>query len=141
MFHLKKKTMGTTLKFYINKNKKSKIDNRCPIYLRIVHRRRKSEGRVSTTLISESDIQYWISDSQRFSKNQKKFQSHNILLNEIENEFHNYLRDNLTEMNTKSSADIRDHLLSRKRLEIITALKAANDFYMNNIVTNVDKAP
>ncbi|NMH88451.1 hypothetical protein [Flavivirga algicola] len=48
--------MGTTLKFYINENKKSIIDSRYPMYLRIVHERKKSEGRIRATPISEHDI-------------------------------------------------------------------------------------
>ena len=134
-------SMGTTLKFYINKAKKSKRSNRYPIYLRILHNSKKSEGKISLTTISESDIQYWVEESQRFSNNKKKYLSHNILLNEIQNEFHNYLRDNLTEMNHKTPHDIRDYLLSRNKSESITVLEAANEFYNLSILPNVDKAP
>lgn len=133
--------MGTTLKFYINKAKQGRRDRRYPIYLRIIHDLKKSEGRISLTPISESDTQYWITDSQRFANNQKKFQSFNILLNKLENEFHNYLRDNLTEMNCISPHDIRDHLLSRNKSEVVTTKKAINDFYNNVILHCQDKAP
>ena len=65
--------MGTTLKFYINTFKKSKRDNRYPIYLRIIHNLRKSEGKISIRTIKTSDIGHWIEESQRFSLKQKKF--------------------------------------------------------------------
>ena len=79
--------MGTTLKFYINKSKRRKKDNRYPIYLRVIHNLKKAEGRISLIPIKYSDVQYWIEESQRFNANHKKFLTHNIFLNEVQNKF------------------------------------------------------
>lgn len=132
--------MGTTLKFYINKLKQGKRDNRYPIYLRIIHDLKKAEGKISLTPIKTSEMDYWVEESQRFSTKHKKFLSHNIFLNEIQNEFHNYLRNNITKMSERTPHQIRDYLLSRNKTETVTVIDAANKFYNLTILPDVDKA-
>ncbi len=132
--------MGTTLKFYINTFKRSKRDNCYPIYLRVIHNLKKAEGKISTIPIRASDISYWVIESQRFGSNHKKFLAHNILLNKIQNEFHNYLRDNLIMMADKTPHEIRNYLLSRNKTDNITLSEAANQFYFDVILPDVDKA-
>lgn len=126
--------MTTTLKFYI-KTGKSRCKGRCySIYLRIIHNRKKSEGKISTTKISDEELKYWVEDSQRFSAKQKHLLEHNILLNEIQNEFHNYLRIHLTKMGDVRPSMIVDYLLSRNKNENITVLKAIKHFYNHDIL-------
>jgi len=133
--------MGTTRKFHIKKPKQIEDNKRYPLYLRIVHNRKKSEGKISTINISGKDIKYWNEDMQRFSSKQKHLLEHNILLNEIENEFHNYLRSRITKMGEVTPHQIIDYLLSREKDENITVVKAANEFYDKDISPDVDKAP
>lgn len=132
--------MGTTLKFYIKKLKKSEDNSRYPVYIRIIHNRKKAEGKISLTKIAASDVNYWDEDSQRFNSKQKHMLHHNILLNEMQNEFHNYLRTNMTKMGELTPHKIVDYLLSRHKIEHLTVLKAANDFYDKVIFPDVDKA-
>lgn len=132
--------MGTTLKFYIRTPKKIAYNKRYPMYLRIIHNRKKAEGKISLTKISNSELEFWDEDSQRFSVKQRQLLQHNIFLNEIQNEFHNYLRMNLTKLAGISSRQIVDHLLSRNDEELTTVIQAAKDFYDNVILPDVDKA-
>lgn len=132
--------MGTTLKFYVNTLKKSIRDNRYPIYLRIIHNLKKSEGKISLISLKDSDLNYWFQESQRFNSSNKKFLTHNILLNAIENEFHNFLRDNITLMSDITPHEIRNHLLSRNKTNNATVVDIANQFYNDVILPDVDKA-
>lgn len=132
--------MGTTLKFYINTLKKSTRDNRYPIYLRIIHNLKKSEGKISLISLKDSDLNFWAQESQRFNSSNKKFQTHDILLNAIENEFHNYLRDNITLMSDITPHEIRNHLLSRNKTDNATVIDVANQFYNDVVLPDVDKA-
>ena len=121
--------MTTTLKFYI-KTGKSRCKGRCySIYLRIIHNRKKSEGKISTTKISDKELKYWVEDSERFSTKQKHLLEHNILLNEIQNKFHDYLRVHITKMAEVTPSMIVDYLLSRNIVEHITVIKAINLYY------------
>jgi integrase len=133
--------MGTTRKFHIKKPKQIEDNKRYPLHLRIVHNRKKAEGKISTINISGKDIKYWNEDMQRFSSKQKHLLEHNILLNEIENEFHNYLRAHITKMGEVTPRQITDYLLSREKDENITVVKAANEFYDKVISPDVVKAP
>jgi integrase len=133
--------MGTTSKFYIKTSKQIVDNKRYPLYLRIIHNLKKSEGKISTTKISGKDIKYWDEDLQRFSSKQKHLLAHNILLNEIENEFHNYLRTHMTKMGELTPHQITDYLLSRQKEEKITVINAVNQFYDKVIFPDVDKAP
>jgi integrase len=133
--------MGTTTKIYIKTPKKIEDNKWYPLYLRIVHNRKKAEGKISTTKISGKDIKYWNKDLQRFSSKQKHLLAHNILLNEIQNEFHNYLRTHITKMGEVTPHQITDYLLSREKDENITVINSANQFYDKVIFPDVDKAP
>ncbi len=132
--------MTTTLKFYI-KTGKSRCKGRCySIYLRIIHNRKKSEGKISTTKISDKELKYWVEDSERFSTKQKHLLEHNILLNEIQNKFHDYLRVHITKMAEVTPSMIVDYLLSRNIVEHITVIKAINLYYNQVVLTDMDKA-
>lgn len=133
--------MGTTSNFYIKTPKQIEDNKRYPLYLRILHNRKKAEGKISTTKIRSKDIKYWDGDLQRFSSKQKHLLAHNILLNEMENEFHYYLRTHMTKMGELTPHQIADHLLSRQKDENITVINAANLFYEKVIFPDVDKAP
>lgn len=133
--------MSTSIKFFINKSKKSKTDNRNPIYLRVIHNLKKSEGCLDLTRIEESDLKFWIEASQRFDSKQKKFKSYNLLFNEIENEFHNFLRENLFNLNKIRSNEIRDHLLNKnKPNQDVYLIDAIMHYYQNDILKDRDKA-
>ncbi|WP_299273425.1 phage integrase SAM-like domain-containing protein [uncultured Psychroserpens sp.] len=134
--------MATTLKFYINARKKFEDNKRYPIYLRVIHNRKKAEGKTSLNPIYGFEVGNWIEVSQRFSSKDKKYLSYNLFINAIENEFHNYLRDHNTQMATKTPHEIIDHLLSRvKADDKLTIFSAIHDFYENDILPDVDKAP
>ncbi|GAA3619636.1 Arm DNA-binding domain-containing protein [Flavivirga jejuensis] len=133
--------MGTTLKFHIKTLNRIDENKRYPIYLRIVHNRKKAESKISLTKINGFEIKYWNSDYQRFSSKQKHLLEHNIFLNEMQNEFHNYLRIRMIKMAEVTSHQIVDHLLSRQENEQITLFKEANQFYEKVICPDVDKAP
>mgnify|MGYP002396098234 CR=1 FL=1 len=132
--------MGTTLKFYIKTPKQIEDKKRYPLYLRIIHNLKKSEGKISLTKISSKDLKYWDEDLQRFSSKQKHLLQHNILLNAMQNEFHNYLRSYMTKMEELTPHKITDFLLSRQKEENITVMHAANQFYDQVIFPDVDKA-
>ena len=133
--------MTTTLKFYIKTGKSRERKKRYSICLRIIHNRKKSEGKISTTKISDKELDYWVEDSQRFSSKRKHLLEHNILLNEIQNEFHNYLRTHLTRMAEVTPHMIVDYLLSRNAIENKTVIEAVNQYYSLVILPDVNKAP
>ncbi|WP_298754854.1 phage integrase SAM-like domain-containing protein [uncultured Psychroserpens sp.] len=134
--------MSTTLKFYIRTPKKLNKNKRYPIYVRVLHNRKKAEGRTSLIPINGPELSNWIEASQRFSSKNKKYLSYNLYLNAIENEFHNYLRDHKEQMSTKTPHEMIDHLLSRVKPENkISILEAIQQFYENDILPDVDKAP
>lgn len=134
--------MSTSLKFYINARKEFEDNKRYPFYLRIIHNRKKAEGKTSLIPINGSEVNNWNQASQRFNSKDKKYLSYNLFLNAIENEFHNYLRDYKAEMSTITPHQIVDHLLSRVKMDDkITILEAVNQFYENDILPDVDKAP
>ena len=58
--------MSTTLKFYVSTDRKRKTDQQLPIYIRVIHLRKKAEGKLSVIPISEIDLVAWNSDLQRF---------------------------------------------------------------------------
>ena len=64
--------MATSIKFYIKITKRVKEKQSYPIYLRVVHNRQKSEGRISATLIPKCDIDHWSVDHRRPKENNKK---------------------------------------------------------------------
>lgn len=132
-------TVGFLFSVEFSKNSKRKY---YPIYIRILHNRKKAEGKTSLSPISEYEIVNWDETAQRFKSKDKKYLSYNLFLNAIENEFHNYLRDHRTEMSTKTPHEVVDYLLSRdKPEEQMTILEAINQFYENDILPDVDKAP
>lgn len=132
--------MGTSLKVYINKAKRRSRDNRFPLYLRIIHNTKKSEGKINTTPINESDLGYWNEETQRFNSKQKKFNAHNIVLNQIQNEFHNFLQNNITQMSDKTPHEICNYLLSRNKSKNLSVIDAANQFYLDVILPDINKA-
>ncbi|WP_299519035.1 site-specific integrase [Winogradskyella sp.] len=86
-------------------------------------------------------MKYWISASQRFDSKQSKFKSYNLLFNQIENEFHYFLRANFTDLNKIRSSEIRDYLLNKnKPIEEVYLIDAIIDFYQNDILNDRDKA-
>ena len=133
--------MATSIKFYIKITKRVKEKQSYPIYLRVVHNRQKSEGRISATLIPKCDIDHWSVDHQRFNSKQKHLVAHNILLNEIQNEFHNFLRLHISGMSTKSPQEITNHLLSRHKETFESVTDVITAYYENVIFPDVDKAP
>lgn len=132
--------MSTTLKFYVSTDRQRKTDNQLPIYVRVIHHRKKAEGKLNTIPISGKDLQYWNSDLQRFNSKLSKLVEYNLLLNEIQNEFHNYTRINLTKMGLLTAKDIRDHLLSREYKEIKTVSQVAEEFFIDVIQSDIEKA-
>ena len=50
--------MATTLKFYIKTPKKIEDNKSYPMYLRIIHNLKKSEGKISATKINSKDLEY-----------------------------------------------------------------------------------
>lgn len=133
--------MSSSIKFIINKCKKSKRDNRYPIYLRVFHNSIKSEGSLDLTRVDETDLKYWIEASQRFDSKQKKFESYNLSFNEIENEFHHFLREHRNDLYKISPKDIRDHLLNRnKPIEDAYLIDAISDWYTKEVLVDRDKA-
>ena len=69
-------------KFYIKTPNQISDSKRYSFYLRIIHNRKKSEGKISLTKISGSKLKYWDENSQRFDSKQKYLMDYNILLNE-----------------------------------------------------------
>ena len=132
--------MSTTLKFYVSTDRKRKTDQQLPIYIRVIHLRKKAEGKLSVIPISEIDLIAWNSDLQRFNSKKEKLIQYNIFLNELQNEFHNYLRSNVSQMAKISAKDIRDHLLSRNFCPKTKVIQAVNDYYKNIIEPDADKA-
>ena len=63
--------MSTTLKFYIRTPKKLNKNKRYPIYIRVVHNRKKAEGKTSLTPIVGTELSRWIEVSQRFSSKEQ----------------------------------------------------------------------
>lgn len=132
--------MSTTLKFYVSTDRKRKTDQQLPIYIRVIHLRKKAEGKLSVIPISEIDLIAWNSDLQRFNSKKEKLIQYNIFLNELQNEFHNYLRSNVSQMAKISAKDIRDHLLSRNFCPETKVVQATTDYYENIIEPDTDKA-
>lgn len=132
--------MNTTLKFYVSIERKRKTDNQLPIYIRVIHNRKKAEGKLSTIPISEKDLQFWNTDLQRFNSKKSTLTEYNILLNEIQNEFHNYSRMNLTKMGLITAKELRDHLLSREFSEVKTTSQVAEEFYTEIIEPDLEKS-
>ena len=132
--------MSTTLKFYVSTDRKRKTDQQLPIYIRVIHLRKKAEGKLSVIPISEIDLISWNSDLQRFNSKKEKLIQYNIFLNELQNEFHNYLRSNVSQMAKVIAKDIRDHLLSRNFSPETKVIQAVNDYYKNIIEPDADKA-
>lgn len=132
--------MSTTLKFYVSTDRKRKTDKQLPIYIRVIHLRSKAEGKLSVIPISEIDLMGWNSDVQRFNSKKEKLVQYNIFLNELQNEFHNYLRSNVSQMAKISAKDIRDHLLSRNFCPETKVVQATNDYYDKIIEPDADKA-
>lgn len=132
--------MGTTMKYYIKTPKQVEENKKYPIYLRIIHNLRKSEGKISLTKIPGSELQYWDAKAQRFDPKQKHLLEHNIYLNEMQNEFHHFLRINMSKIGKMTPHQISDYLLSRNMMEQMTVISAAKQFYENVILPDVDKA-
>ncbi|WP_157957240.1 tyrosine-type recombinase/integrase [Winogradskyella tangerina] len=92
------------------------------------------------TRVNESDLKYWIEATQRFDSKQKKFEAYNLLFNEIENEFHHFLREHRNDINKISAKDIRDHLLNRnKPNEEVYLHDAIWDWYNTEVLNDGDK--
>lgn len=132
--------MSTTLKFYVSTDRNRNTDKQLPIYIRVIHLRSKAEGKLSVIPISEIDLMAWNSDVQRFNSKKEKLVQYNVFLNELQNEFRNYLRSNVSQMASISAKDIRDHLLSRNFCPETKIIQAVNDYYQKIIEPDADKA-
>jgi hypothetical protein len=126
--------MGTTLRFYIDKNKKRKKDGYLTIYLRVIHNLKKAEGKINMTPISEANFKAWNNDTQRFNSKESSLLGHNLLLNELQNQYHDFLKTNLLSLSDISPHAIRDYLLSRKANENVSVSFVANQYYMEVIL-------
>lgn len=133
--------MAITIKFYINTKKENAKTKRSPIYLRIIHNRKKAEGKISLVPISRSAIKLWDSETQRFKNKLRQYKEYNLLLNTLENEFHNYIREHFNELSLIKPGEIRNHLLNKKVDEFNpNLLEAIRDYYVNDILPDGDKA-
>jgi integrase len=132
--------MGTTLRFYIDKNKKRKKDGYLTIYLRVIHNLKKAEGKINMTPISEANFKAWNNDTQRFNSKESSLLGHNLLLNELQNQYHDFLKTNLLSLSDISPHAIRDYLLSRKANENVSVSFVANQYYMEVIFPDNEKA-
>jgi integrase len=133
--------METTLRFVINPKKMHLKTERIPIYVRIIHRMSKAEGKLPLVPIEKDDLIYWNNDSQRFDFNQKKLESYNLMLNKIQNEFHHFVREQASELANTTSYEIRDQLLNRQKPDNDrTIYEAINFYYENDILQDIDKA-
>ncbi|MCA0132616.1 tyrosine-type recombinase/integrase [Winogradskyella alexanderae] len=133
--------MSISLKFYPNVHKKSVKTNRIPIYLWILLNGKKAEGRISLVPVSSAALEYWDKETQRFKKQFEQYKAYNLMLNTLENEFHNYLREYHNELAYIKPKDIRDHLLNRKsEVDNSNLLEAIRGYYTNDILPDRDKA-
>jgi len=61
--------MKISMKIYPEKRKKSKKNGLIPMYIRLIHKGKKSEGRLNNIEpINEDQIKYWHQDTEQFSK-------------------------------------------------------------------------
>lgn len=128
------------MKCFIKVQKEIEENELYPMYVRIINNRRKSEGKISLKKILGSDLKYWNEKTQRFDSKQKHLLEHNIYLNELQNEFHRFLRINMSKIGKMTPHHICDYLLSRNLMEQMTVISAAKQFYENVILPDVDKA-
>jgi integrase len=133
--------MSITLKFSINTRRENARTKRSPIGLRILKNRQKAEGKISLVPVSRSAIEFWDEETQRFKKQFEQYKAYNLMLNTLENEFHNYLREHYNELDSITPKEIRDHLLNRKEEDYNSnLLEAIRHYYTNEILPDRDKA-
>jgi hypothetical protein len=100
----------------------------------VIHNLKKAEGKINMTPISEANFKAWNNDTQRFNSKESSLLGHNLLLNELQNQYHDFLKTNLLSLSDISPHAIRDYLLSRKANENVSVSFVANQYYMEVIL-------
>ncbi len=129
--------MRTSIKFYLATNKTSKSDNTTPIYLRVVHNRKKAEGRINLPSLSSKELNNWHQATERFAA--KANNQYNGVLNKISERFASFIHIHEEDLHEFTPHQIRDFLLNKKKGET-TSIKDAIERYWATVIALSDKS-
>lgn len=101
----------TQLKFYVNTDRRSKRNNKAPVYMRVTKLGKKAESRLNFEL-SDSEIKHW---NTYFERSEQKNCPLNKHLDVIQSKFDNLIAIEFERLATCSAKDIRDELTSLKK--------------------------
>jgi integrase len=125
--------MATTLKFHIPHSKMNKYGKH-PIYIRIIHNGKKSEGKLNTTPLSKLEVTKWDKQNQQFDSTLK---FRNKYLNEVEDDFDELLRVKRRMLPSMCALEIRNELLYKGKNDN-TLNELINKYLESEIELNVD---
>lgn len=116
--------MKTTLKFYTSQQK-ADSNGKFPLYIRVLNKRGKAEGRINIPSFSEKIAALFDPIHFRFPK---EYSYLNDVISKIELDFHDFLRENGDNIINFSPRQIRDSLLKRDVVEKQSLIKIMDEF-------------
>ena len=123
--------MTTSMKVVIDPRKRSSKDGSYPLYLRIIHNKKKADGKINVRKVSETEFDSWHMQTQRFANKSRK--DTNKIIELLEDKFDNYLKEHYESLHICTAKEIRDFLLNTNKPSTPSLLKYANDFVQNHI--------
>ena len=130
--------MATSLKILVGRNGEPNQNGKYSLYLRIVHGRKKSDGKINMPPISKLHRDTWNAPTQRFSN--RLLKNYNGLINDIENNFEQYLRLNQETIPNTTAKEIVNILLKRNLKESETLTHVSTDFIEKTILPDINLA-
>ena len=123
--------MATSLKFYLNKAKRSNKTGKTPLYLRVIHDGKKAEGKINLPPVEEKEELQWNEEFQRFARGMR---DHNAALDALKVKFDKFLSENIDNPDLSQSL-VRDHLLMKNSTKVVT-LSTLIDEYLQKVLVS-----
>lgn len=126
-----------SIKFYLNKSKKSKKGNKTPIYMRITKNRQKVEYRLPISL-NERDINQWDEMQERFIGAQLP---NNRFIDKYKSEFNDIAYLTCTKINSLSAKEILNKITGKAKVEVeISVLQYFTNRYEQFVFKDKEKS-
>lgn len=125
-----------SIKFYPNKEKKSRKNGKIPMYLRIINNCQKAECRLPIE-ICESELQNWNPIVQRFENNKSNI---NRFLNKFEQEFEDIKYSFALNINSLTANEIINKVTGNKSKDNSSLSEYFNSQYNKFILSDSEKS-
>src|SRR5438132_9348526 len=117
--------MKATIILFPNESKKSRRNNKIPIYMRIIFKGLKSETRLNVEM-TDQELLKWNPITMRI---QERNSALNHYLNRIEQKFQDFIITNSTELGNYSASYMRNYVLGINVQKQVSVMNFVDDYF------------